>query len=199
MMKYTLGKILFGVCIVSLCLNVIVVSSFFSAKEQYDPYQDWVEYVVTLRMDKQSDIFYTYSVYLKDFRDNTISIEELSGYALAVFEFSNPEIVQGALDLKSKQNEQIKNLFQEISNAGCLYTSLKEVKSLDDQELMQLQNLYLALSNLLDRNRTSNSLAYYIFLDDFESAESIALQNQTRDILLQINALLDRQNNEELL
>ena len=163
------------------------------------PYQDWVEYVVTLRMDKQSDIFYTYSVYLKDFRDNTISIEELSGYALAVFEFSNPEIVQGALDLKSKQNEQIKNLFQEISNAGCLYTSLKEVKSLDDQELMQLQNLYLALSNLLDRNRTSNSLAYYIFLDDFESAESIALQNQTRDILLQINALLDRQNNEELL
>ncbi len=191
-MKKNLCKILSCVGIVSLLVNVILIGSFISTKEQYNPYRDWVNYVVTLRMDKQSDIFYMYSVYLKSFQDNDISIDELSGYTLAVLEFSNPEIIQGAFDLKSKQNEQINKLFQEISHAGCLHLSLEKIVDLEDQEMMQLQNLYLDLSNLLDRNKTDSSLAYYIFLDDFESDESIAVQNQTRDILSQIDTLLNQ-------
>ena len=70
--------------------------------------------------------------------------------------------------------------------------SLEKVVALEDQEMMQLQNLYLDLSNLLDRNKTDSSLAYYVFLDDFESDESIAVQNQTRDILSQIDTLLNQ-------
>ena len=69
MMKNNLCKILSCVCIVSLFVNVILIGSFISIKEQYNPYCDWVDYVVTLRMDKQSDIFYMYSVYLKSFQD----------------------------------------------------------------------------------------------------------------------------------
>jgi len=64
--------------------------------------------------------------------------------------------------------------------------------ALEDQDIIQLQNLYLDLSNLLNRNKTNDSLAYYIFLDDFESSESIAMQNQTRKILSQIHILLNQ-------
>ena len=194
-MKNTLFKIISCICIVSLCFNFVLIASFVPTKERYNPYHDWVDNTVTLRIDKQSDIFYMYSVYLKKLHDNTCSADELSGYALAVLEFSNPEIVQGAFDLRLKQNEQIKKLFQEISYAGYLYFSLEKVLTLEDREIIQLQNLYLDLSNLLDRNKTNKSLAYYIFLNDFESDRSIALQNQTKEILLQINILLDRQNN----
>lgn len=191
-MKHNLCKIIFCVCVVSLCLNFLFIGSIISAKEQYDPYQDWTDYVVTLRMDKQSDIFYTYAAYLESLRNHTASLDELSGYARAVFEFSNPEIVQGALNLQANQNEQMKKLLQEISYAGCLYPALEKIAALEDQEIVQLQNLYLDLSDLLNRNNTSASLAYYIFLDDFESDESLALQNQTRERISQIHTLLEQ-------
>lgn len=190
-MKNTLCKIISCTCIFSLCFNFILVGSFISTREQYNPYCDWMNYATTLRIDKQSDIFYMYSVYLKNFRENNISIDELSGYSLAVLEFSNPEIVQGAFDLKATQNKEITELFQEILSAGCLYYSLDKLVSLEEHEIIQLQNLYLNLSNLLDRNKTDNSLAYYIFLDDFTSEESVALQKQTKEILSQINILLN--------
>ena len=106
------------ICIISLVLNVVVINKYYEEKNAYDPAADWTDYSVRLRMTKQSDVFYEYSRYLKKIADNTASWDELYGFASAVRYFSNPEIVQGAINIKAGDNEEIRLLFDRILSAG---------------------------------------------------------------------------------
>ena len=167
------------ICILSLVLNVVVINKYYEEKNAYDPVADWNDYSVLLRMYKQSDVFYEYSRYLKKIADNTTSWDELYGFASAVRYFSNPEIVQGAINIKAGDNEEIRLLFDRILSAGfVVWQKFDELSAFEEEELLELQQIYADLEYLLSSNNQEKSFTYYVQHDDFTSDESIKVQDE---------------------
>ena len=167
------------ICIISLVLNVVVINKYYEEKNAYDPAADWTDYSVLLRMTKQSDVFYEYSRYLKKIADNTASWDELYGFASAVRYFSNPEIVQGAINIKAGDNEEIRLLFDRILSAGfVVWQKFDELSAFEEEELLELQQIYADLEYLLSSNNQEKSFTYYVQHDDFTSDESIKVQDE---------------------
>ena len=167
------------ICIISLVLNVVVINKYYEEKNAYDPAADWTDYSVRLRMTKQSDVFYEYSRYLKKIADNTASWDELYGFASAVRYFSNPEIVQGAINIKAGDNEEIRLLFDRILSAGfVVWQKFDELSAFEEEELLELQQIYADLEYLLNVNHQEKSFTYYVQHDDFTSDESLKVQDE---------------------
>lgn len=167
------------ICIISLVLNVVVINKYYEEKNAYDPAADWTDYSVRLRMTKQSDVFYEYSRYLKKIADNTASWDELYGFASAVRYFSNPEIVQGAINIKAGDNEEIRLLFDRILSAGfVVWQKFDELSAFEEEELLELQQIYADLEYLLSSNNQEKSFTYYVQQDDFTSNESRKVQDE---------------------
>ena len=167
------------ICIISLVLNVVVINKYYEEKNAYDPAADWTDYSVRLRMTKQSDVFYEYSRYLKKIADNTASWDELYGFASAVRYFSNPEIVQGAINIKAGDNEEIRLLFDRILSAGfVVWQKFDELSAFEEEELLELQQIYADLEYLLNVNHQEKSFTYYVQQDDFTSDESLKVQDE---------------------
>ena len=167
------------ICIISLVLNVVVINKYYEEKNAYDPAADWTDYSVLLRMTKQSDVFYEYSRYLKKIADNTASWDELYGFASAVRYFSNPEIVQGAINIKAGDNEEIRSLFDRILSAGfVVWQKFDELSAFEEEELLELQQIYADLEYLLSSNNQEKSFTYYVQQDDFTSNESLKVQDE---------------------
>ena len=167
------------ICIISLVLNVVVINKYYEEKNAYDPAADWTDYSVLLRMTKQSDVFYEYSRYLKKIADNTASWDELYGFASAVRYFSNPEIVQGAINIKAGDNEEIRLLFDRILSAGfVVWQKFDELSAFEEEELLELQQIYADLEYLLSSNNQEKSFTYYVQHDDFTSDESLKVQDE---------------------
>ena len=167
------------ICIISLVLNVVVINKYYEEKNAYDPAADWTDYSVRLRMTKQSDVFYEYSRYLKKIANNTASWDELYGFASAVRYFSNPEIVQGAINIKAGDNEEIRSLFDRILSAGfVVWQKFDELSAFEEEELLELQQIYADLEYLLSSNNQEKSFTYYVQHDDFTSDESLKVQDE---------------------
>ena len=167
------------ICIISLVLNVVVINKYYEEKNAYDPAADWTDYSVRLRMTKQSDVFYEYSRYLKKIADNTASWDELYGFASAVRYFSNPEIVQGAINIKAGDNEEIRLLFDRILSAGfVVWQKFDELSAFEEEELLEMQQTYSDLEYLLNVNHQEKSFTYYVQHDDFTSDESLKVQDE---------------------
>ena len=167
------------ICILSLVLNVVVINKYYEEKNAYDPAADWTDYSVRLRMTKQSDVFYEYSRYLKKIANNTASWDELYGFASAVRYFSNPEIVQGAINIKAGDNEEIRAVFDSILFAGfVVWQKFDEISAFEEEELLEIQQIYADLEYLLNSNNQEKSFTYYVQHDDFTSDESLKVQDE---------------------
>ena len=167
------------ICIISLVLNVVVINKYYEEKNAYDPVADWNDYSVRLRMTKQSDVFYEYSRYLKKIANNTASWDELYGFASAVRYFSNPEIVQGAINIKAGDNEEIRAVFDSILFAGfVVWQKFDEISAFEEEELLEIQQIYADLEYLLNSNNQEKSFTYYVQHDDFTSDESQKVQDE---------------------
>ena len=167
------------ICIISLVLNVVVINKYYEEKNAYDPAADWTDYSVRLRMTKQSDVFYEYSRYLKKIANNTASWDELYGFASAVRYFSNPEIVQGAINIKAGDNEEIRAVFDSILFAGfVVWQKFDEISAFEEEELLEIQQIYADLEYLLNSNNQEKSFTYYVQHDDFTSDESQKVQDE---------------------
>ena len=167
------------ICRISFVLHGVGINKYYEEKNGCDPAADWTDYSVLLRMTKQSDVFYEYSRYLKKIADNTASWDELYGFASAVRYFSNPEIVQGAINIKAGDNEEIRSLFDRILSAGfVVWQKFDELSAFEEEELLELQQIYADLEYLLSSNNQEKSFTYYVQQDDFTSNESLKVQDE---------------------
>ena len=178
-MKKYRTAIISCICVLSVILNICLINNYYEEKSAYDPAADWTDYSVRLRMTKQSDVFYEYSRYLKKIADNTASWDELYGFASAVRYFSNPEIVQGAINIKVGDNKEVRSLFSRILWAGSVMANkVNELPDFEKEELLEMQQTYADLEYLLNSNHKEKSFTYHVQHDDFTSDESIKVQDQ---------------------
>ena len=191
MKRYFIG-ILSCIGLISLLLNGVWINNYFDDKKQYDRYKDWSEYSVKLRLDKQSDIFMAYEEYLLGIIENTDTINDLSNYARAVFEFSSPEIVAGAINQREEEYKELNGLLQDILVAGTVvYSNIERVAEFDVDQLQQLRKICADLHYLLNSNNEEKSFTYYLQNNDFKSEASLNVQNQIKDNIEQLNDLFD--------
>ena len=178
-MKKKFVVIVSCICVLSVILNICLINNYYEEKNAYDPVADWTDYSVRLRMTKQSYVFDTYSIYLKRIINNESSWDKLYGYAHAVRDFSSPEIVQGAINIKVGDNELIRSLFSRILWAGSVMANkVDELHDFEEETLLEMQQIYTDLEYLLNVDHKEKSFTYYVQHDDFTSDESIKVQDQ---------------------
>ena len=75
--RKTLIYIVLGI---SMLLNIYFINDKVFRDKNYDDPSDWIDYAVTLRLDKQGDIFHNYAGYLKQIRQDEYYFDEFVGY-----------------------------------------------------------------------------------------------------------------------
>lgn len=191
-MKKHWSIILVCLCGVSLVLNFLLLDNYLNEKNKYDPYRDWTEHSVKLRLDKERDIFADYAEYLTKIMNNTGLIDDLANYARAVTEFSSPEIVGGAVNQREEEHKELGSLLTDILAAGAVvYPNIEKIAAFDNDSLQQMRQIYADLHYLLNANNEENSFNFYLQSNDFTSEASRDVQNKIKEKLAQLNELLE--------
>ena len=191
-MKKHWSIILVCLCGVFLVLNFLLLDNYLNAKNKYDPYRDWTEYSVKLRLDKERDIFADYAEYLIKIMNNTGLIDDLANYARAVTEFSSPEIVGAAVNQREEEHKELGSLLTDILAAGAVvYPNIEKIAAFDNDSLQQMRQIYADLHYLLNANNEENSFTFYLQSNDFTSEASRDVQNKIKEKLAQLNELLE--------
>lgn len=179
---------------ISMLLNIYFINDKVFRDKNYDDPSDWIDYAVTLRLDKQGDIFHNYAGYLKQIRQEEYYFDEFVGYCKAAGRLCQPELMAGAFYMESEKaenSEDIQYLFHRISVCGILHSDEQQLRKMSDTQLLQLQTCYEELEELMNRNRENQSLAYYVLMDEYDSKESKEVQMQTLAVIDEIDSVLD--------
>lgn len=174
--------------IVSVCLNIYLYSDMTKLTKDSSKIDDYLKYVIVLKLDRQSDIFYKLGNFVDEINKGSLSFNELNSYLSGIKEFSQNDILHGVNEIIFKDNKELVDILTRITESTAISDGVLE--KISDYELNNLKENYYRLSLLLNRNNKNNSLTYYI-LNNVNNSDLKRILNEINSNLSEIEEILN--------
>lgn len=179
MKKWIAGTI--GIAVL-LAATVGVYSTFSNSSQAVSEYRGYIQHLVSVRLDKQNDVYYHLGELIKELVDGKVTAEQIEAFCSGVTIFTRDDLTDGACDIVCGDERELQSTLRSLLYAGS-DIGAEQLQQLSDSELELLAELCKNLGDCCDRGKTDQSLAYFISIQDF-SSDTYSDALQTTDGLL---------------
>lgn len=176
------------ILIISVCLNIYLYSNMIKLKKDSSTINEYLRYLLVLKLDRQSDIFYKLGNFIDQIEKDSLSPDEFNLYLSGTKEFSQNDIIHGVNEIVFEDDKEMVDILTRITRVAA--TSDDILENAYNNELNNLQERYYSLSSLLNRNNKDSSLTYYI-LNDIENLDVEKLLKEIKLNLYEMETILN--------
>lgn len=176
-------SVLIIVLLVSLCQTY---QNYRDIQDKDAVTTDYLNYLIVLRLGRQSDIYFMCNHYLQEIETQTSQTNDLAQYLAGVKVFTQQEMIDGVYEIMLSDYEDLQELIRRICGSNNI--SVDKINKMTSKEIKSIEKIYIELSEYLNRNNKEESLTYYILHEDLENNN---VAEQVDVLINEINALLD--------
>jgi len=169
---------------VIICLLLLTTLFIYKTSSNYrykhDRCMDWLQYVIVMRFDKQSDYLYDVSSMLKN---PSTSPSEISAFinGANVFVQQDP-LMSGAYNIVF--DGKVPNYI--VAMRQILNADEDKLSAMSTEEREAFADTCLELSALYDRHNAENSISWYLFKKDYDNPALLSLGDRAAELTEQI-------------
>ena len=186
MKKWIAGTI--GIAIL-LVATVGVYSTFSNSSQAVSEYRGYIQHLVSVRLDKQNDVYYHLGGLIEDLVDGKVTAEQIEAFCSGVTIFTRDELTDGACDIVCGDERELQSTLRNLLYAGS-DISAEQLQQLSDSELDLLAELCFDLCDCCDRGKADRTLAHFISAQEFGSDEYLEELQATNDLLARFADML---------
>lgn len=175
--------------VVLLAAMVGVCSTFSNSSQAVSEYRGYIQHLVSVRLDKQNDVYYQLGGMIEDFVDGKTTAEQIEVFCSGVTIFTRDELTDGAYGIVCGDERELQSTLRSLLYAGG-DISAEQLQQLTDSELDSLAELCFALGDCCDRGRADRTLAHFISIQEFGSDEYLEELQTTKDLLTRLINIL---------
>ena len=186
MKKWIAGTI--GIAVL-LAATVGVYSTFSNSSQAVSEYQGYIQHLVSVRLDKQNDVYYHLGELIKELVDGKVTAEQIEAFCSGVTIFTRDDLTDGACDIVCGDERELQSTLRSLLYAGS-DISAEQLQQLSDSELESLAELCFELCDCCDRGKADLTLAHFISVQEFGSDEYLEELQATNDFLARFTDMI---------
>lgn len=179
MKKWIVGTV--GIAVL-LAATVGVYSTFSNSSQAVSEYRGYIQHLVSVRLDKQNDVYYQLGELIKELVDGKVTAEQIEAFCSGVTIFTRDDLTDGACDIVCGDEREPQSTLRSLLYAGS-DISAEQLQQLSDSELDSLAELCFDLCDCCDRGKAERSLAHFISVQEFGSDEYLEALQATNHLL----------------
>lgn len=157
-------------------------SASSNSSQTVSEYRGYIQHLVSVRLDKQNDVYYQLGELIKELVDGKVTAEQIEAFCSGVTIFTRDELAVGACDIVCGDECELKSTLRNLLYAGS-DISAEQLQQLSDSELELLAELCFELCDCCDRGKADRTLAHFISVQEFGSDEYLEELQVTNDLL----------------